>query len=318
MNGRLLGYDTIRAVLQGLAVGEAYGLYYSLSGTEPSGELQPLLLGDVAAYGAATQQALLLAESIASSCGFNPSRFARLLAEHADVDNPIRLYSLATAEHVLLLRRGYIWTDARSLVASLEPPLDAIARAAPIPLFYTKERLVAEMAAAQVLTTSLDQRVAVAARTYGLMLYYLLQGMGPGEAVEEAASQTPKQGIRDSLYAALEASTLGQATVRRVVSTPGDPVARLLASAATAPLLAENGAEPPEALRAAITVAPSGSAHLAAAMAGSLLAATGYRLPAPAVLEAEDSVEEAARRLSTAFAECRGLRESPSLTAESS
>lgn len=317
MNGRLIGYDTIHAVLYGLAVGEAYGLYYSLSGAEPSGELQPLLLGDVAAYGAATQQALLLAESIASSCGFNPSRFARLLAEHADVDNPVRLYSLATAEHVLLLRRGYIWTDARELVASLEPPLDAIARATPIPLFYTKERLVAEMAAAQVLATSTDRRVAVAARTYGLMLYYIIQGMEPSEAVEEAASQTPKQGIRDSLYAALEAATLGQATLQRIISTPGDPVARLLASAAAAPLLSERGEEAVEALRASIAAAPAGAAHIAAAMAGALLAAAGHKPPAPARLEARDIVEQTARRLSIAFSECRGLKENPSLTAES-
>ncbi len=296
--------SVVRAVLAGLAVGEAYGLPSSLAG-EALPSLQPLELGGVAAYGAATEQALLLAEVLADNCGFNPEDFARRLAVNADVDNPVRLYSLATAEHVMLVRRGYNWTEARSLVASLEPPLDAVARSTPIPLFYTKERLVAEMAAAQVLATSLDRRASTAARSYALILYYTLRGLPPAEAVEEAATQTPRQGLRDALYAAVDAASQAPERATRILSQPGDPLARLLAASA-ASLLAAESRNPMDALKVAVAVAPSQAAHLAAAMAGALLAAAGYRLEQPR-LEAEPRLAEAASRLAAANARCRGL-----------
>ena len=300
------GRSVVEAVLMGFAAGEALGLPASISGETPP-EPRPLPLGGVAAYGAATEQALVLAEVLADNCGFNPSDFASRLAERADVDNPVRLYSLATAEHIMLVRRGYTWAEARDMVASLEPPLDAVARAVVIPLFYTKERLVAEMAAAQLLTTSPDRRASVAARTYALSLYYMLHGLPPVEAVEEAASQTPRQAIRDSLYAAIDAALSEPERLASIVAMPGDPLAQLLASAAVAPLLASRGLDAWRALRASMAAAPPQAAHTAVAMAGALLAAAGGTVPVPVSLEAGPWVDRVSSRLSAANRSCRGV-----------
>jgi hypothetical protein len=316
---RIVPQQAVERVMLGHAVGESLGLPYALSGSGPATRLEPLVLGGAAAYGAATEQAVLLAETMAESCGFNPSALARALAARADVDNPVRLYSLATAEHVLLMRRGYMWTDARSMVASLEPPLDAVARATPLPLFYTKERLVAEMAAAQLMVTSLDRRSADASRAYALTLYYLLHGLTPSEAVEEAAAQTPRQGIRDSLYAALEAASISAGAAERVVSRPGDPLSQLLASAAAALVATqEGGLEPLEALRLAIASSPPGASHVAGAMAGALLAAAGWSPRIEPSLEAEEMVRRAAGLLAAASARCHGVGANLGVAAESS
>jgi len=299
-----LGVEAIQAVLSGLAAGEALGLSSSFIG-EPQPAPRPLKLGGNAAHGAVTEQVLLLAAVLADNCGFNPEDFAVKLARGADVENPVRMYSLATAEHIMLMRRGIPWAKARSVIASLEPPLDAVARAAAVPLFYTKERLVAEMAAAQLLVTSLDRRAAAAARGYALLLYYTIHGFSPHEAVEEAAEQTPRHSLRDALYAAADAAAEGAREATRILSRPGDPLARVLAAAA-APLLLAAKHGPEKALATAMQVAPHGAAHVAAAMAGALLAAAGYP-PATAGLGAERLIAETARRLASANRGCRGL-----------
>ncbi len=297
----------VRDVLTGLAVGEAYGLPYALSGERPRSpaSLEPLMLGGVAAYGAATEQAAVLAAVLAESCGFNPDLFARRLSSAADLENPIRLYSLPTVEDLMLIRRGVPWGRARSLVASLEPALDAVARAAPIALFYTKERLVAEMAMAQALATTLDTRTAAAARAYAVLLYHLLHGAPVEEALEHAASQTPKASVREALLQAAELAAEPPETRLRVASRPGDAVSGLLQAAAAALASLEQG--PREALWLAVTAAPEGSAHLAAAMAGALLAAAGASPQPPAPLEAEAMIAAASERLAAAITGCRGL-----------
>jgi len=298
----------VRDVLLGLAVGEAYGLPYALSGERPPSpaSLEPLVLGSVAAYGAATEQAAVLASVLAESCGFNPDLFARRLSAAADLENPVRLYSLPTVEDLMLIRRGVPWGRARSLVASLEPALDAVARAAPVALFYSKERLVAEMAVAQALATTLDMRVAAAARAYAVLLYHLLHGAGVDEALERAARHASKTSIKEALLQAAELAGEPPETRLRVAARPGDAVASLLQAAVAALASAEQGSL--DALWLAVAAAPEGAAHLAAAMAGALLAAAGAPPQPPAApLEAEAMMSSAAERLAAAITGCRGL-----------
>ncbi len=303
------GPALVSRLLRSLAAGEVLGLPYALSGEKPGSpvELRPLLLGGVAAYGAVTEQALALARVLAEECGFNPSRLNEVLASSLGLENPLRLYSLPTAEHLMLVRRGVPWVRARGMIASMESPVDAVARASVIPLFYTKERLVAEMAAAQVYATSMDPRAAEAARLHALTLYYILVGLSPEEALEEAALQTRRTALREALQAAAElaSGTLDEAV--RVASRPGDMLAGLLSAASLAPALSEQGASTSEALYAAIAAAPRGAEHAAAAMAAVLLAAAGAEIEALWPLEAEPMLSTVAAKLAEANLLCRGL-----------
>ena len=297
-----------RRVLLGLAAGEALSLP-QLLGVEPpeapSG-VYGIDVGGGLAYGSVTESAVLLALSLDEGCGFNPSLYASMLAERADLENPLRHYASSTVEALMHVRRGVPWGRARQLVTSTEPPLEAVARAAPLPLFYRSRRLAAEMAAAQALTTSLDLEVARAARLYASALHYTLTGLPPEEALAEAALEEPLGPIRSAVLTALEEAEHGREPPAQG-HTPGPMDGYMVASTVAAAAYAASASR---TVREAAWLAsrwPGAEPRTAAAVASSLLAASGRAADLEelaARLEARELVEKAARALEAARARC--------------
>ena len=285
--------ETIWRVLAAAALGESLSLPLGMG----AGGWGSLELGGVLPYGSITESMIILARSLALGCGFNPGLYAEMLAREADLENPLRLYSPATAEALVLVRKGTPWARAREMVTSVEPPVEAAARAAPVALFYRDERLAADMAAAQVFATSPDARVATAARLYAGALHYVLRGLPPSEALAEAAVEQPPGLLRSSVLEALEAPA---PPARR------SPAEAALAAAAWAAAAAEAGrVDAMEAARLAAEAAGSGDPRAAASITASLLAAAELLEPLGAErLEAAAALREASRLLAEARARC--------------
>ncbi len=298
--------DTARRVLLGLAVGEALALPVLLSGEAPEspGLMAGLDVGVGLAYGSVTESAVLLALSLDVGCGFNPSVYASLLAERADLENPIRSYASGTVEALMHVRRGVEWSQARQMVTSTEQPVEAVARAAPLAVFYSSHRLAAEMAAAQALATSMDIQVARAARLYASALHYLVEGLPPGEALVEAALEEPPGPVRAAVVEALEAAEAGVALASPGGGGRGFRATATLAAAAYAAVSAGS-------LREAAWLAsrwPGAEPRSAAAMAASLLAASGLGRgeleELASRLEARQMIEAAVEALARARGRC--------------
>ena len=238
-------------------------------------------------------------------CGFNPGAFASRLAGVADLENPLRYYSPATVEVIARVKRGVPWTAAREAVSTPEPPADVVPRAAPIPLFYTKERLAGEMAAAQALTTTLDRDAVETARLHGLMLHYLLQGLPLVEAAEEAAAQTPRRHLADALKASLDlaAAAAPPPTAAAVLEVAAAPPARALAAAVYAAL---SGSHPRDRVWRAVLAAGQEAAAPAAAVLGALEAAAGRPLHViePSSLEAWEEIRRVSLLLHRGIRRC--------------
>ena len=283
-------------VLLATALGEAVGLPVAMTG---AADAPGILVDGLYAYGSVTEMTLLLAESIAENCGFNPKGYAEALAKLADVENPLRLYHPATAAAITGIRRGEPWWKARIQLLQDGPRLDAAARAAPVALFYRSQRIAASMAEAQALVTHSSSHDVEAARLYVVALHQTLYRLDPGQLplVLEDEAQDPL--LREIA-----------ARLQDLAEEPPDRAARLLA-----PL---PGGEP-HPLAAALYAYmrsprdPLEAARAAAAMAAALAAAySGLQAVDRAVLgrlEAREWAREAAEKLYRATVICH--REEP-------
>ena len=294
-------------VLLATALGEAVGLPVAMTGAV---DTPGILVDGLYAYGSVTEMTLLLAESIAENCGFNPKGYAEALARLADVENPLRLYHPATAAAITGIRRGEPWWKARIQLLQDGPRLDAAARAAPVALFYRSQRIAASMAEAQALVTHSSSHDVEAARLYVVALHQTLYRLDPGQLplVLEDEAQDP---LLRELAARLQ----------DLAEEPPDRAARLLAPlpggephplAAALYAYMRSPRDPLEAARAAAAMA-RGSADTAAAMAAALAAAySGLQAVDKAVLgrlEAREWAREAAEKLYRATVICH--REEP-------
>ncbi|KSW12584.1 hypothetical protein CF15_07670 [Pyrodictium occultum] len=256
-------------VLLAAVLGDAVGLPVAMTGAPGA---PGIVVDGLYAYGSIAEMMLLLAESVAENCGFNPRGYAEALASRADVENPLRLYHPATAAAINGIRRGKPWWEARRQPLQDGPRMDAAARAVPIALFYRSRRVAASMAEAQTLVTHTSSHDVEAARLYVIALYETLRGLSPRRLAGVLADEAGDPVLRE-LMARLEdlaGEPLGRAA-RLLAPVPGgDP--HPFAAALYAYM--ESPGNPLEAARTAAAVAP-GSADAAAAMAAALAAAHG-------------------------------------------
>ena len=186
--------------LLALALGDAYGRPYEVEEKPPSPQWQILdpdslhgiEVGGRIAYSDDTETTLILAESIIEACGFNPTVFARKLAEKADIMNPVRGYGTAVAAVVSAMRRGTPWwIAARTLYGGQGSAGNgALVRVLPIPLYYHHSQHTTQaMAVAQALVTHTNPLAVEGARLAATIYHHLLQGQTVEEAAEKAAQQ---------------------------------------------------------------------------------------------------------------------------------
>lgn len=197
--------EVFRSVLLGVALGDAFGLHYELAGIPPRAEwveewVEPLTVevpGGRIAYSDDTELTLILAETIIESCGFNPEVFARLLAEKADIWNPIRYYG-STALVIDMIRSGTPWREAARGMYNGQGNYGngAAIRVAPIPLFYDSKESVELMSIAQSMVTHTHPLGAEAARIQALALYYALHNEPPERTIELLLEDRPAEEIR--------------------------------------------------------------------------------------------------------------------------
>ncbi len=181
------------AVLVGVAVGDAYGRPFEIGGVGPQEdwlspdrvELSGIRVGDRYAYSDDTETTLILAESIVRGCGFTPLLFAQLLAEKADIDNPVRGYGIAVASTVAGLRRGIPWwITARNLYGGAGSMGNgAVVRVPPIPLFYDSIETIEYMAVSQSYITHTNPVALEGARLHALAIHYALHDVPPSKIV---------------------------------------------------------------------------------------------------------------------------------------
>ncbi|ABM80537.1 ADP-ribosylglycohydrolase [Hyperthermus butylicus DSM 5456] len=213
---------------------------------------------------------ILLAEPLIESCGFNPSLFARKMAEKADTDNPVRFYDAGTAEVIAAIRRGRHWLHAARMVygGAGNYGNGAAARVAPIPLFYRSRRLVESMAEAQAAITHAHPLGVEAARLQALAIRYALEGVEPRQPPERFAAETSYEEFRSRLQ--LVPSLLDKSPVMVAELLGNDaPAYEALAAAVYAYARAEG--DPAKTLLYAISL--GGDTDTIAAMALPLAAA---------------------------------------------
>ncbi len=205
-----LSDEFVRGVLLGVAFGDTYGLLYEYEARSPSSVWlnDPILLRGVEvrgyyAYSDDTETTLILGESLVSSCGFNPSVFADLLARKAEVDNPVRFYGSAVASVVYGLRKGEPWwIVARSLYGGLGSFGNGAAiRVSPIPLFYREKKMIESMAVAQAIVTHTHILGVEGARLHALALHYTLEGIEPSSLLDLLTKETSVAEYRKRLQA---------------------------------------------------------------------------------------------------------------------
>jgi poly(ADP-ribose) glycohydrolase ARH3 len=306
------------AVMEAVVVGDAVGLQAELQMLPPSrwwlcspSDL-PEPVGGLSFYphGDESELALILAETIVESCGFNPLLYARRMAERADTLNPVRNYDPGVVEVIEAVRRGRSWLHAARMVnyGAGNSSGNAAVRAAPIVLFYGSERLVEAMAEAQALVTHANPAALEAARVYALALYYTLKGVEPRRLPLLLAEKTGSRQL--ALRLKLAASLLDAPSPSDVAGRVGNSVHAFdtIASAVYAYARAEG--DPLQALLNAVSLGGNTGAIAAAALA--LAAAHGGTVEKatrtlPATVEDVEYARKLGLKLAEAKTSCRGM-----------
>ncbi len=303
------------AVLLGVAAGDALGRPYEVEGAGPASEwiapgalqLRGIEVSGRYAYSDDTETTIILAKSVARSCGFNPHDFAALLAAEADVENPLRGYGTAVASVVLGLRRGVPWwATARSLYGGQGSMGNGAAvRVAPIALYYLGNRRAVEvMSVAQALVTHANPVAAEAARIMALAYHYVLEGDEPARVLRRLSEEAEVQPLKSKMNKAV--SLLGTASPRDVAIYIGNSALAYESVPAALLVAAVSGCDPFVALHAAISVGgdvdsiASMAVGLAAACRGSL----GRLEPYARLVEGYEEVRRVARELYDAKIAC--------------
>jgi poly(ADP-ribose) glycohydrolase ARH3 len=260
--------------MEAIVVGDAVGLQVELRMQPPSREWLedtssiPEPVGDLNfyPYGDEAELALILAETIISSCGFNPTMYARMMAEKADTGNPLRYYDPGVVEVIEAVRRGGSWFQAARMVnyGAGNPSGNAAVRGAPIAIYYRNIRLVEAMAEAQALVTHANLEAVEAARVYALALHYTLKDVKPSKLPGLLAEATGSSLLALKLK---RIPMLTQANPPRAVKELGNSERAFdtIAAAVYAYVRAEG--DPLQALLNAVSMAGNSGAITAAALA---------------------------------------------------
>ncbi len=303
------------AVLAALAVGDALGLPLEVQGAAPRGDwlrgldgLQGIVLGGRMVYSDDTEVTLILAESIAENCGFNPQAFAELLARRARTWDPVRNYGVGVSEVIEAVRRGVDWRVAarRAWGGRGSFGNNAAVRSPPIAIFYTLRESVEAMAVAQAMVTHVHPIGVEGARLAALAVHLLAGGLDPSELPRVLARETVLEDYRERLELIPELLGATPERVARVLGNGG--AAHETVPAAIYALVAGEGV-----LERVVAAALSlgGDADSIAALAAALAAAhdpSGVEAPSIqrllSILEDAGEIMELGARLVRARERC--------------
>jgi poly(ADP-ribose) glycohydrolase ARH3 len=307
-----------QALLLGVALGDALGRPLEVEAAKPADswlepgsiELRGINVGGRFAYSDDTETTLILAKSIAGSCGFNPHHFAHLLAREANVEDPIRGYGVAVATVVLGLRRGLPWWSvARSLYGGQGSMGNGAAvRVSPVAIYYHGSRLVESMAIAQALVTHTNPVAVEGARLLALAYEMLINGLDVDELITRLASITELSVYRVKLGKIL--SLPRSVSPRDAVRYIGNTSIAYESIPAALLALARGDCDPNLTLHRALSL--GGDADSIASMAVGLAVACSGGLKELSSLaklvEGYDAIRDVASRLYMARNHCGGSR----------
>ena len=310
-----MSVELARAVMLAAALGDALGLPLEVQELPPRGEwleglesVKPLVIGGVAVYSDDTEMMLILAESIAENCGFNPTDFALRMARKARTWDPVRNYGVGVSEVVEAIRRGVDWRVAARRVWGGQGSYGngAAVRVPPVPLFYELRDSVELMAAAQAMVTHVHPLGVEAARLLAIAIYSLSRGLD--------VSQLPSLLARESL---LEEYKERLEVIDELLGAKPERVAKVLGNRSIAyeslpaAVYAVTAAEGDVARSISYALSLGGDADSIAAMAAAMAAAAnpeGVTHPIlskiASMLEDADRISELAARLVKARGLC--------------
>ncbi len=204
----MVSVEHARAIMLGVALGDALGLPIEVQEMPPRGDwlddltgVKPLIVGGVAVYSDDTEMMLILAESIVENCGFNPYDFALRMARKARTWDPIRNYGIAVSEVVEAVRKGIDWRVAARRVWGGQGSYGngAAVRVPPVPLFYELRDSVELMASAQAMVTHTHPLGVEAARLLAIAIHLLMRGMDVSQLPSTLARETVLEEYRERL-----------------------------------------------------------------------------------------------------------------------
>jgi len=190
---------TYSAVMAALATGDALGYLVEREWPPPMSRWLESIdeylrragyAGGEIMYSDDTEMAVFLAETLIEACGFDPDLFMKKVADGAMIEE--RFYGHGTSTVIGAVREGVHWSVAARSAFGGKGNMGngAAMRVAPIPLFYRRKEEVEYFAEAQAVVTHTHPVAIEGARLVALAIYFSIEGMSPGEVLEELVEET--------------------------------------------------------------------------------------------------------------------------------